>query len=209
MPVLVRQLGREDYLPVWQRMKQFTDCREPSTADEIWFVEHPAVYTLGVRDYTTPDNQIPVVQTDRGGLITYHGPGQIVVYLLLDVRRLGLGVKQLVRLIEAAIIDVLCQNGIQGERQTGAPGVYVDNAKIAALGLRIRRGCCYHGLSLNVDMDLVPFDAIDPCGLPGQLSTQMNAHHYRLTIEGVSKQLESALLAQLGFSSGEVLKSSI
>ena len=175
-PVLVKRLGRVDYAPTLQAMQQFTTGRTDDTTDELWLLEHPPVYTLGLagRDEHLPRvaNGIPVVRIDRGGQITYHGPGQVVVYLLLDMKRRGLSVRPLVRLMEQAVIDLLADHGIKAVFRAEAPGVYVDQAKIAALGLRIRRGCCYHGLALNVDMDLAPFRDINPCGFPGLDVTQ-------------------------------------
>jgi lipoyl(octanoyl) transferase len=174
--VQVRRLGRVDYEPTWRAMQTFTGTRTAGTADEIWLLEHPPVYTLGIagRPEHLPRvaNGIPVVKTDRGGQITYHGPGQVVLYTLLDLRRRGLAVRPLVRLLEHAVIDLLAARGIAAAARVDAPGVYVAGAKIAALGLRIRDGCCYHGLALNVDMDLSAFHAIDPCGYPGLAVTQ-------------------------------------
>jgi lipoyl(octanoyl) transferase len=174
--ILVKHLGCVDYLPTWHAMKDFTAGRTDSTPDEAWVLQHPPVYTAGIatRALHLPRlaNGIPVVNTDRGGQITYHGPGQIVVYLLLDMRRRGLSVRPLVRLMENAVIDLLREYAIAARGRSDAPGVYVDDAKIAALGLRIRNGCCYHGLALNVAMDLCPYRAIDPCGYPGLEVTQ-------------------------------------
>ncbi len=166
---VVRDLGTQDYLPVWEAMRAFTEARTETTPDELWFVEHPPVYTLGTNDRNEAfDNPgIPVIKTDRGGQITYHGPGQVVVYVLMDLRRRGWGVKQLVRKIEQAVIDLLAARGIDGQRRVNAPGIYVEGRKIAQLGLRIRRGASYHGLSFNADMDLEPFRRIKPCGYAG------------------------------------------
>ena len=168
---VVKRLGRVDYLPTWRAMQDFTAARTTDTPDEIWLLQHPPVYTLGIagRPEHSPrvDNGIPVIRSDRGGQITYHGPGQLVVYLLLDLRRRGLGLRPLVRMMEQTVIDLLAAFGAAARGRSDAPGVYVGEAKIAALGLRIRNGCCYHGLALNVDMDLNPFDAINPCGYPG------------------------------------------
>ena len=173
---LVRKLGRVEYEPTWRAMQEYTTGREADSTDELWLLEHPPVYTLGVagRAEHLPRvaNGIPVVKVDRGGQITYHGPGQVVLYLLLDMRRRGLAVRPLVRIMEQAVIDLLARYGVAGEGRTEAPGVYVNGAKIAALGLRIRNGCCYHGLAFNVDMDLSPFRAIDPCGYSGLAVTQ-------------------------------------
>ncbi len=172
----IRRLGLADYEPTWHRMRDFTLARNPDTPDELWLVEHPPVYTLGIaaRPEHLPrfDNGIPVVKTDRGGQITYHGPGQVVAYTLLDLRRRQMGVRALVRTLERAVIELLAEHGVRAAGREDAPGVYVDGSKVAALGLRIRNGCAYHGLSLNVDMDLAPFDAINPCGYPGLQVTQ-------------------------------------
>lgn len=176
LEVHVRRLGRVDYEPAWRAMREFTSARSTDSADELWLLEHPPVYTLGIagRDEHLPraENGIPVIRTDRGGQITYHGPGQVVLYLLLDMRRRGLSVRPLVRLMEKAVIDLLAGYGLAAAGRIEAPGVYVGDAKIAALGLRIRNGCCYHGLAFNVDMDLSPFRAIDPCGYSGLAVTQ-------------------------------------
>jgi lipoyl(octanoyl) transferase len=175
--ILVKRLGRVDYEPTWHAMRNFTAQRNDSTPDELWLLEHPPVYTQGVagkpEHLPRVDNGIPVIRTDRGGQITYHGPGQIVVYLLLDMRRRGLSVRPLVRIMEHAVVDLLAEFNVTAAGRIEAPGVYVGDAKIAALGLRIRNGCCYHGLALNVDMDLDPFHAINPCGYPGLAVTQM------------------------------------
>jgi lipoyl(octanoyl) transferase len=160
----------------WTAMREFTDARTPVTPDEFWLVEHPPVYTMGLkgRDGTITDiGGIPVIYTDRGGDITYHGPGQIVLYAMLDVARLGIGIKTLVQKLEQAIIDQLAEYRIVGERRAGAPGVYVNQKKIASLGLRVRRACSYHGLAFNVDMDLGPFARIDPCGYEGMEVAQL------------------------------------
>jgi lipoyl(octanoyl) transferase len=167
----LRRLGRVDYVSTWHAMRAFTDSRGPDTPDELWLLEHPPVYTYGVagRAEHLPrgDTGIPVIKTDRGGQVTYHGPGQPIAYALIDLRRAGLTVRGLVGRLEQAVLDLLADYDVRGERREGAPGVYVSGAKVAALGLRIRGGCSYHGLSLNVDTDLAPFAAIDPCGYPG------------------------------------------
>ena len=171
----IRRLGLVEYLPAWQAMQAFTAARGPDTPDELWLLEHPPVYTQGLAgkpEHLLRATDIPVVKIDRGGQITYHGPGQIVVYLLLDLKRRNLGVKELVRRMEQAVIDLLAGYGVKAERRDKAPGVYAGNAKIAALGLRIKNGCCYHGLCLNVDMDLSPYAAINPCGYAGLAVTQ-------------------------------------
>jgi len=182
-------------------MQDFTAQRDATTFDEIWLVDHPPVYTLGVaaRAQHLPRgaNDIPIVKTDRGGQITYHGPGQLVAYLLLDLRRRELSVRPLITLMERAVIDLLADYGVSAETRADAPGVYVGNAKIAALGLRIRRGCCYHGLALNVEMDLQPFVAIDPCGYPGLPVTQLRDLGITDSIAIVSERLVQQLIGQL------------
>ena len=171
--IVVKRLGRVEYVPTWQAMRAFTRERDQSTSDELWLLEHPPVYTVGQgTSLSRPANEIPVVKTDRGGDITYHGPGQVVLYTLVDLARRSIKVKRFVWLLEQSVIDLL--DG-RAERKPGAPGVYVEGAKIAALGIRVVRGRAYHGLSLNVDMDLAPFSAIDPCGYPGLRVTQMKA----------------------------------
>jgi lipoyl(octanoyl) transferase len=168
--IVIRRLGRAEYLPTLEAMRRFTRERDESTADELWLLEHPPVYTLG--QGAAPArvaNGIPVVAADRGGEITYHGPGQVVLYALVDLARRSIKVKAFVRLLEQSVIDLI---GSKAVRRPGAPGVYVDGAKVAALGIRVMRGRAYHGLALNVDMDLTPFSAIDPCGYPGLPVTQ-------------------------------------
>lgn len=175
-PYVVRDLDRRDYAEVWASMRSFTDERGPHTADEIWFVEHPPVFTLGLngdRAHILDAADIPIVATDRGGQVTYHGPGQLVAYVLLDLKRLGLGIRPLVELLELAVIDVLASYGVTGRSRRDAPGVYVGDKKLAALGLRVRRGCCYHGVAINVNMDLTPFARINPCGMSGLEVTQI------------------------------------
>jgi len=168
--LVVRDLGLQDYSAVWQRMRTFTDARQDQTADELWVVQHPSVFTLGQAgktEHILSSNGIPVVQSDRGGQVTYHGPGQLVVYTLLNLRRRKLGVRDLVILLERAVIGLLSDFGVSASGRRDAPGVYVGGCKIAALGLRVRRGCTYHGLALNVDVELSPFGWINPCGYPG------------------------------------------
>ncbi len=180
-PLLIRHFGLRpsqalDYVPVWDAMRQFTASRTAETPDQIWMLTHKPVFTqgqAGKAEHLLNTGEIPVVQIDRGGQVTYHGPGQLVAYLLIDVRRAGLGVRELVESIEQSVIDVLAQFGLVGESQRKAPGVYVNGAKIAALGLRVRQGCSYHGLSFNVDMDLSPFRRINPCGYEGMPVTQL------------------------------------
>ena len=197
----VRKLGRVEYGPTWRAMQEFTAQRGADSADELWLLEHPPVYTLGVagRAEHLPRvaNGIPVVKTDRGGQITYHGPGQVVLYLLLDLRRRGLSVRPLVRIMEQAAIGLLADYGVVAAGHKEAPGVYVNGAKIAALGLRIRNHCCYHGIALNVDMDLSPFHAIDPCGYPGLAVTQARDLGMTDGLEFLGEKLVRHLLDRL------------
>jgi lipoyl(octanoyl) transferase len=190
-----------DYEETWREMQRFTAARGPETADELWLLQHPAVYTLGLagREEHLPARAtgIPVVKTDRGGQVTYHGPGQIVVYTLLDLQRLQIGVRTLVRRLEHAVIDLLAEYGVEAAGRDDAPGVYVGGAKIAALGLRIRRGCCYHGLAFNVDMDLAPFSDIDPCGHAGLRVTQARDLGIDDSIETLGGKLVAALQSNI------------
>jgi len=198
--VVVKRLGRVDYEPTFQAMQDFTASRTAETPDEIWIVEHPPVYTLGQAgkpEHILRDLGIPLVKIDRGGQVTYHGPGQVVIYLLLDLARLKIKVRELVTAIEQAVIDLLAEHGVAAERRDGAPGVYVGEAKIAALGLRIRNGCSYHGVSLNVDMDLSPFAAINPCGYAGLKVIQTRDFNIPLTAHEAGEQLSQHLLQQL------------
>ena len=196
----VRRLGRVDYEPTWRAMREFTAARTPDTPDELWVVEHPPVFTLGQAgkpEHILNDVGIPVVRIDRGGQVTYHGPGQVVIYLLLDLERLQIKVRELVTAIEQAIVDALADCGIAAGRRPGAPGVYVGDAKIAALGLRIRNGCSYHGLALNVDMDLSPVAAINPGGYAGLRVTQTSALGAPLTLTEAGELLCRHLRQQL------------
>lgn len=177
-PIQIRRLGEADYAHTLEEMRAFTEQRGPGTADELWLLQHPRVFTQGISgkaEHLLSPGDIPVVQVDRGGQVTYHGPGQWVVYLLVDLRRRGFGVRALVDRIEQALVDTLAQYGIVAAADPKAPGVYVAGAKIASLGLRVRRGCSYHGLALNVDMDLEPFSRINPCGHAGLAVTSMEA----------------------------------
>ncbi len=176
---IVRRLGLAEFVPTYQAMRGFTEERNAKTPDELWVLEHPPVYTVGIAgraEHFPRSGEVPIERIDRGGQITYHGPVQAIVYALVDLARRGLTVRGMVSLIEQAVIELLGAHGVGAERRKGAPGVYADRAKIAALGLRVRRGCCYHGVALNVDMDLAPFFAIDPCGYPGLAVTQTRAH---------------------------------
>jgi lipoyl(octanoyl) transferase len=203
--LVVRQLGCRDYLPTFRAMQDFTNTRTSVTHDEIWLLEHPPVFTMGLkgREGTRAEiNGIPVVYTDRGGDVTYHGPGQLVVYILIDLQRRGWGVKRLVDSLEQAVINLLAAYQIQATRRPGAPGVYVAAAKIASLGLRIRRGASYHGLALNRNMDLTPFSFIDPCGYPGQPVTQLIDLGIRRDKTMVERDLIEQLIRELGYTAG-------
>jgi len=205
--LLIRPLGRVQYLPTLEAMRDFTDARERDTPDELWLVEHPPVYTLGLagkREHLLRETDIPVVQADRGGQVTYHGPGQVVAYLLIDLRRHDLKIRELVHGIEAAVIDTLAAYNLAGERKKGAPGIYIatqsdcpDLAKIAALGLKIRKGCSYHGVSLNVNMDLTPFSWINPCGYPGLRAIDLATLGIEANFEAVAMQLADALIDRI------------
>jgi lipoyl(octanoyl) transferase len=198
---LVRRLGLADYVSTWHAMRAFTDSRGADTPDELWLLEHPPVYTYGVagRAEHLPrgETSIPVIKTDRGGQVTYHGPGQAIAYALVDLRRAGLTVRGLVERLEQAVLDLLQDYAVRGERREGAPGIYVGGAKVAALGLRIRGGCSYHGLSLNVDLDLAPFAAIDPCGYPGLPVTRLRNLGIVESPTSVSERLAHHLIEQL------------
>lgn len=199
--VRFRRLGMVDYEPTWRAMQAFTAARGPDAPDELWLLEHPPVFTLGQagrREHLLQDIGVPVVAVDRGGQITYHGPGQAVLYVLLDLRRRGYGVKELVRRLEQAVIDLLAAHAVTATRLAGAPGVYVAAAdgrpaKIAALGLRIRNGCSYHGLALNVDLDLAPFAAINPCGYAGMAVTRLKDLGVGLDVAGAGEALAERL----------------
>jgi lipoyl(octanoyl) transferase len=197
----VRQLGLAPYEPTWRAMQAFTDGRGDDTPDELWVLQHPPVFTQGQagrEEHLLAPGDIPVIPVDRGGQVTYHGPGQIVMYPLLDLQRLEIGVRDLVQRIEQAMIDVLAHYGVAGERVCGAPGVYVDGAKIAALGLRVRRGRSFHGLAFNVDLDLEPFGRINPCGYRGLAVTRL-ADLAAVELPHVEATLVAALADHLGF----------
>jgi len=201
--LLIRNLGRVDYEPTWRRMQQYTDERGPDSADELWLVEHDPVFTLGMNgkpEHLLSPGDIPVVNIDRGGQVTYHGPGQQVAYLLIDIKRLGLGIRAMVEKIEQAIIDLLADYDIDAHGRRDAPGVYVGQAKIAALGLRVRRGCTYHGLALNVNMDLEPFKRINPCGYAGMEVTQLVDQGGPDTLEQIQEPLCRHLAEILGYT---------
>ena len=191
-----RALGLVAYEPTWRAMQAFTRGRGAGTEDQMWLVEHPRVFTLGLagrREHVIAPGDIPVVSTDRGGQVTYHGPGQAVAYVLVDLRRRGLGVRQLVRRLEQGVIELLAGYGIEGERRESMPGVYVKGAKIAAIGLRIANGCTYHGIAVNAHVDLEPFGRIDPCGYPGLASTRLADHGVRDSMDAVQQELSERL----------------
>lgn len=198
--MIVRWLGRVDYAATWQDMRRFTDTRTPATDDELWLLEHPPVFTLGMAadpGHVLDAGDIPVVQTDRGGQVTYHGPGQLVAYPLLDLRRHGLTVRGLVTLLEQAVIDLVAPEGITAVGRRDAPGVYVQGRKLAALGLRVRRGASYHGLALNVDLDAAPFARINPCGMAGLAVTSLRELGIGWSVEESGRRLAASLAARL------------
>ena len=202
--LVVRELGLCEYETTMVSMQTFTNRREKYTQDEIWLLQHPPVFTRGVSCRQLPNRLLPstmkVVDSDRGGQITYHGPGQLVVYLLLDLRRRQLGVRSFVSLLETVIIDALGQHGLEAGRRPEAPGVYVGGAKIAALGLRVRSGCCYHGISLNIDLDLTPFSWIDPCGYAGLAVTSVVEQGVTTSIESIQLSVLRELQSGLDFT---------
>ncbi len=196
----IRALGRAEYEPVWRAMQEFTRTRGEATPDELWFVEHPPVITLGLAakpEHVLDAGPIPVVRIDRGGQVTWHGPGQLVAYALVDLKRAGFGVKELVRRLEQSVIDLLAGYGVQAQRQPGMPGVYVSGAKIAAVGLRVSRGCSFHGIALNVDADLAAFSRINPCGYPGLAATRLADLGVRDTMAAVQSRWQEHLVAAL------------
>ncbi len=199
-PLEIKNLGISDYQDTWDAMKDFTHARDAQTCDQLWITEHAPLFTQGLNgraEHVLEAGDIPVLQIDRGGQVTYHGPGQLLLYCLLDLNRLGLGVKRLVTKIETSVIDLLQGYGITAHAKAGAPGVYVGEAKIAALGLRIRKGCCYHGLSLNVDMELEPFTRINPCGFRNLAVSQLRDFGINKTVEQVGYELADILTGSL------------
>lgn len=202
MSVKVRHLGQVDYHETWQKMQDFTNSRQSDTPDELWFLQHPSVYTLGKNgkpEHVLNAEDIPVIESDRGGQVTYHGPGQMVVYTLLDLTRLKMGVRQLVTDLENIIIDLLGEYGVAASARREAPGVYVNNAKIAALGLRVRKGCSFHGLAFNVDMNLEPFTRINPCGYKDLDVTQLKDYVSDIKYEVVTDNLQQRLVNQFSY----------
>ena len=199
----VRHLGVRDYTSVWHAMQDFTERRDADSPDELWLLEHQAVFTLGMNarpEHVLAAGDIPVVSVDRGGQVTYHGPGQMVAYVMMDLRRLGIGIRRLVEVLEQSVIDWLAAQGVVARARRDAPGVYVDDAKLAALGLRVRRGCSYHGLSLNVDMNLEPFSRINPCGYEGLQVTQLRDLGISQSVAEVAQGWLPYLAAQLGYT---------
>jgi lipoyl(octanoyl) transferase len=199
--VAIRDLGRRDYIPLWREMQEFTDTRDESTADEIWFTEHPPVFTMGLNasdEHLLAPGDIPVVQIDRGGQVTFHGPGQLMIYPLLDLRRAGLGVRPLVTALEQSVVDFVAEYDVAASSRADAPGVYVGETKLASVGLRIRRGSSLHGMALNVDIDLEPFSRINPCGYEELQMTDLNRLGIDLKLEDVSRKLLPHLLRHLG-----------
>jgi len=201
--VLIRSLGAQDYTPVWHAMRRFTDLRTAETADEIWFTEHGPVFTLGLNaapEHLLAPGDVPVVHVDRGGQVTYHGPGQLLIYPLIDIRRAGLGVRDVVTALELSVVDLLAGKRIEARRRADAPGVYVDDRKVASVGLRIRRGASYHGMALNVDMDLEPFSRINPCGYRNLEVIDLAALGVGSSVAGARDELLGILLERLGMA---------
>lgn len=207
-PIVVRFLGRQDYVPLWHAMQDFTDARSDTTRDEIWFTEHPPVFTMGLnagKEHLLAPGEIPVVQIDRGGQVTFHGPGQLMVYPLLDLRRIGMGVRTLVTALEQSVVDLAADYDIAAASRADAPGVYVDGDKLASVGLRIRRGCSFHGMALNVDIDLEPFLRINPCGYAELKMTDLKRLGGGSRLGTVWPQLLPHFLRHLGFGDTEVV----
>jgi len=207
--VIVRTLGLQDYLATWLAMQQFTNNRDENTVDEIWLLEHPAVFTQGQNgnpEHVVATGDIPVIQTDRGGQVTYHGPGQLIIYTLVDLKRKKLNVRQVITLLEQSVVQLLADYNIQAQTRCEAPGVYVANKKICSIGLRIRRGCSFHGLALNVAMDLDPFLLINPCGFPRLKMTQIAELNKTANIAQVSLKLIEHLITGLGYTNRLILE---
>ncbi len=209
MSITIRDLGRTDYEPVWRAMQAFTDSRTEETGDEIWFTQHEPVFTLGLnasREHLLAPGDIPVVQIDRGGQVTYHGPGQLMIYPLIDLKRAGIGVRPLVTALEQSVVDLAADYGIEAASRCDAPGVYVDGVKLASVGLRIRRGASYHGMALNVDVDLEPFSRINPCGFSNLDVTdlaRLNAEH---DLDSVRESLLPHFLKHLGMQDADIVE---
>ena len=198
--LIQKHLGIVDYKPTWENMRKLTTERDKNTPDEIWYLQHPPVYTQGQAgkpEHILNPQSIPVIQTDRGGQVTYHGPGQLVVYCMLDIQRMNIGIRNLVTLLERSLIELLALYDIKAGTQCGAPGVYVDNAKIASIGLRVKKGCTYHGIALNLDMDLQPFYGINPCGFEKMKMVQMKDFIDNLSFTNVTQEYQSILTGSL------------
>jgi lipoyl(octanoyl) transferase len=198
--IVVRNLGLQSYEPIWHAMQKFTDTRDASTGDEIWFCQHESVFTLGLNsapEHLLATGDIPVVQIDRGGQVTYHGPGQLMIYPLIDIRRANIGVRELVTALEQCVVDLASEFGIEAASRCDAPGVYVDGVKLASVGLRIRRGASFHGMALNVDVDLEPFSRINPCGFKGLEVTDLNRLSAEKNLDAVRDRLLPHLLRHL------------
>jgi lipoyl(octanoyl) transferase len=197
----IRFRGREEYIPLWREMQGFTDTRDENTADEIWFVEHPPVFTMGLNaseDHLLDPGDIPVVQIDRGGQVTFHGPGQLMVYPLIDLKRSNIGVRNLVTALEQSVVDLVAEHDVTAVARADAPGVYVDGDKLASVGLRIRRGSSFHGMALNVDIDLEPFTRINPCGYAELQMTDLHRQGLNLSLEQSAEKLLPHFLRHLG-----------
>lgn len=203
----IKQLGLQEYGSIFEKMREFTRQRDITSADEIWCLQHPPVFTLGAnadKQHILKHTDIPIIQSDRGGQVTYHGPGQLIVYLMIDLKRKSIGVKHLVEMIEQSVVGLLKGYNIESEARADAHGVYVANAKIASLGLRVHRSCSYHGLALNVDMDLAPFSVINPCGFAGLEVTQMLEYVETEDANEISKKLIDILIAKLNYKMNQI-----
>lgn len=203
----IRRLGTQEYNSVFEKMRDFTTQRTIDTADEFWCLQHPAVFTLGANSdhqHVLRQTDIPILQSDRGGQVTYHGPGQVIIYLLIDLRRKSIGVKYLVQLIEQSVVELLQDYGVDSQARSDAHGVYVDSAKIASLGLRVHSGCSYHGVALNVDMDLSPFSLINPCGFPGLAVTQLKNYGVTESVQEVAEKLMIKLSKHLEYNASKI-----
>ncbi|MGH1537149.1 MAG: lipoyl(octanoyl) transferase LipB [Gammaproteobacteria bacterium] len=208
----IRKLGIRQYNLVFKEMRDFTQQRSATSADEFWCVQHPSVLTLGAnadQQHILDQTAIPIAQSDRGGQVTYHAPGQAIIYLLVDLRRKSIGVKQLVQFIEQSVVDLLNDYNIASQARADAHGVYVNEAKIASLGLRVHSGCSYHGVALNVDMDMGPFSSINPCGFPGLVVTQLKDHNVSESVEKVSEKLTIKLCEQLNYTDSQIISNAI
>ncbi len=208
LSIVTRYLGRQEYVPLWHAMQEFTDARGDATADEIWFAEHPPVFTMGLnasKEHLLAPGDIPVVQIDRGGQVTFHGPGQLMIYPLLDLRRLGMGVRTLVTALEQSVVDLAAEFGITAASRADAPGVYVGSEKLASVGLRIRRGCSFHGMALNIDIDIEPFSRINPCGYAELRMTDFKRLGAREQLQTAWQKLLPHLLHHLGLRTAEIV----